>query len=63
MVDHEPADDRIRELVIDTMASWALDGLYPTKAILRDIEANLNGELSDEEILERARNGGFYDES
>lgn len=48
--------ERARELTIDTMASWALDGLYPTPEIVERINAYLRGDVTLDEYLDELRN-------
>lgn len=47
-----------RELTIDTMASWALDGLHPTPEIVESINSYLRGEFTTEEYLRKLK--GFW---
>lgn len=44
-----------RELTIDTMASWALDWLYPTPEIVERINAYLRGDVTLDEYLDELR--------
>jgi hypothetical protein len=44
-----------RELTIDTMASWALDGLHPTPEIVERINAYLRGEVTMDEYLRKLK--------
>lgn len=44
-----------RELTIDTMASWALSGLQPNRAILENINAFLNGDMTESEYLQKIK--------
>lgn len=52
-----------RELNIDTMASWALDGLYPTRDTVESINEFLASGLTASQYIEKlkgemASNGG-----
>ena len=47
--------EHARELTIDTMASWALDGLYPTPEIVERINAYLRGDVTMDEYLDELR--------
>lgn len=56
----EPADrvltsEQKRELTIDTMASWALDGLHPTRETVENINAYLRGEVTMDEYLQKLK--------
>ncbi|MEC5193304.1 MULTISPECIES: antitoxin VbhA family protein [unclassified Arthrobacter] len=44
-----------RELTIDTMASWALDGLHPTRETVENINAYLRGEFTMDEYLRKLK--------
>ena len=44
-----------RELAIDTMASWALEGLEPDAATLSDIRELVEGRMTREDFLRRTR--------
>ena len=44
-----------RELTIDTMASWALDGLLPDRQTVKDINAYVEGEMTLEELIEKSK--------
>jgi hypothetical protein len=46
-----------RELTIDTMASWALEGMQPTRQTVENINAYLRGELTASEYLRNRRRG------
>lgn len=48
--------ERRRALAIDTMASWAMEGLEPDERSLDAIRGYVEGNLSIEDLLERARN-------
>jgi hypothetical protein len=43
-----------RELVIDTMASWALEAMQPDPETIADINAYLAGQLSREEFVRKS---------
>lgn len=51
------APERTRELTIDTMASWALSGLYPTPEILERINAYLRGDVTMDDYLDKLKAG------
>jgi hypothetical protein len=44
-----------RELTIDVMASWALDGLHPTRESVENINAFLRGEVTMDEYLRKLK--------
>jgi hypothetical protein len=44
-----------RELTIDTMASWALDGMHPTRQTIENINAFLRGEVTTDEYLRKLK--------
>lgn len=44
-----------RELTIDTMASWALEGMQPTQQAVENINAYLRGEVTMEEYLRKLK--------
>jgi hypothetical protein len=44
-----------RELTIDTMASWALDGMHPTRQTVENINAYLRGEVTMNEYLQKLK--------
>lgn len=44
-----------RELAIDTMASWALSGMEPSRETVEDINAYIDGEMTLEEIIEKSK--------
>jgi hypothetical protein len=44
-----------RELTIDTMASWALDGMHPTRETVENINAYLRGEVTMDEYLRKLK--------
>jgi hypothetical protein len=53
----EPADrvltpEQKRELTIDTMASWALGGLHPTRETVENINAFLASGLTASEYIQ-----------
>ena len=43
-----------RETLIDTFASWALEGMYPTDSDIEDGLAYIEGRITLEEIRARA---------
>jgi hypothetical protein len=47
--------DRKRELTIDTMANWALEGMQPTRQTVENINAYLRGEVTMEEYLRKLK--------
>lgn len=51
-------EDR-RDLAIDTMASWALEGMEPTRAIAKDINELVRGGITTEEMLKRVEAGAY----
>jgi hypothetical protein len=44
-----------RELTIDTMASWALDGMHPTRQTIENINAYLRSGLTASEYLRKLK--------
>ncbi|MDF2047919.1 MULTISPECIES: antitoxin VbhA family protein [Microbacterium] len=50
-----------RELVIDTMASWALEDMEPTPEMVQDIGLYVEGKISTAEIIEKVKRGGYRD--
>jgi hypothetical protein len=44
-----------RELTIDVMASWALEGMQPTVEAVERINAYLRGEVTMEEYLRKLK--------
>jgi hypothetical protein len=44
-----------RELTIDTMASWALDGMHPTRETIENINAFLSGDVTMDEYLRKLK--------
>lgn len=56
---HVPVRDSAREgrraLAIDTMASWAMEGMEPDERSLDSIRGYVDGELTIADLLERAR--------
>ncbi|KQN88973.1 antitoxin VbhA family protein [Arthrobacter sp. Leaf69] len=56
----EPADrvltpEQKRELTIDTMASWALEGMEPSRQTVENINAFLRGEVTMDEYLRKLK--------
>lgn len=43
-----------RELTIDTMASWALEGMEPDRETVGAINAYLDGRMTLEELIAKA---------
>ncbi|MDF2664337.1 MAG: hypothetical protein K0R81_187 [Microbacterium sp.] len=50
-----------RELVIDTMASWALEDMEPTPEMVRDITLYVEGKMSTADIIAKVKRGGYRD--
>lgn len=48
-------DQQKRELTIDTMASWALEGMEPDRSTVDDINAYLAGQMTREEFIEKSK--------
>lgn len=44
-----------RDLAIDTMASWALEGMKPSPRTLTDIHELVDGSITPEEFRRRTR--------
>lgn len=55
MTDRVLTEIERRESVTETMASWALDGMYPTEESLSEIRAYVAGEFDEDEMVERAK--------
>ncbi|MDF9752805.1 antitoxin VbhA family protein [Arthrobacter sp. ES3-54] len=53
--DPDLSPERKRELTIDTMASWALDGMHPTRQTVENINAYLRGEVTMDEYLRKLK--------
>ena len=47
--------EQLRELTIDTMASWALDGLYPTRESVESINEFLASGLTPGQYIEKLK--------
>lgn len=47
--------EQMRELTIDTMASWALDGLYPSRATGESINEFLASGLTAGQYIEKLK--------
>ena len=47
--------EQLRELTIDTMASWALDGLYPTRETVESINEFLASGLTPGQYIEKLK--------
>lgn len=48
-------NDQKRELTIDTMASWALEGMAPDCETVEDINSYLDGRMTLEEFIEKSK--------
>lgn len=48
-------DQQKRELTIDTMASWALEGMKPDRATVDDINAYLSGDMTRDEFVQKSK--------
>lgn len=46
---------QLRELSIDTMASWALEGMEPDAETVKDINDLVEGRMTLEEFIEKAK--------
>lgn len=44
-----------RELAIDTMASWALEGMKPNRETVKDINSYLDGGMTLEEFIAKSK--------
>ncbi len=44
-----------RELSIDTMASWALEGMEPDRETVEDINAFIDGRMTREEFIAKSK--------
>ena len=44
-----------RELTIDVMASWALEGLHPTPQAVENINAFVSGDVTMDEYLRKLK--------
>jgi hypothetical protein len=44
-----------RELTIDTMASWALEGMEPDRETVEDFNSYLDGRMTLEEFIEKSK--------
>lgn len=44
-----------RDLIEDTMASWALEGMEPTASTLEDLQAVADGRMTLEEFHHKTR--------
>lgn len=56
----EPADcvlttEQLRELTVDTMASWALERMEPDRQTIEEINASLRSGLSASEYLRKLK--------
>lgn len=52
MAENIPLD---RDLAIDTMASWALEGMQPTRRTIDDIRELVDGAITPEEFRRRTQ--------
>jgi len=52
---NRPHSSQQRELVLDTMGSWALEGMKPTSEALDRIRAFADGHISVEDAIKQAR--------
>jgi hypothetical protein len=53
--EERPGHQERRESTIDIMASWALEGMEPTPEVLARIRAYVNGDVSLDEAIARAK--------
>ncbi|WP_205754512.1 antitoxin VbhA family protein [Arthrobacter sp. CAU 1506] len=44
-----------RELTIDTMASWALEGMKPDRETVEDINSYIDGHMTLHEFIEKSK--------
>ena len=51
----EHAQQDRRQSTIDTMASWELEGMVPTPEVLARIRAYVNGDVTLEDAIARAK--------
>lgn len=47
--------EQLRELTMDTMASWALDGMYPTRETVETINEFLASRLTAGQYIEKLK--------
>lgn len=47
--------DQKRELSIDTMASWALEGMEPNRQTVEDINSYIDGRMTLEEFIAKSK--------
>ena len=47
----DPAREHRRDLAIDTMASWSMEGMEPTEDGLNDIRAYVDGSVTIDELI------------
>lgn len=55
---NQPHSPQQRELVLDTMGSWALEGMKPTSEALDRIRAFADGHISVEDAIKQAHRRG-----
>jgi hypothetical protein len=48
-------NDQKRELAIDTMASWALEGMTPDRETVEDINSYLEGSMTLDAFIEKSK--------
>lgn len=48
-------DQRTRELTIDTMASWALEGMEPDRETVEDINSFLAHRMTLDEFIKKSK--------
>jgi hypothetical protein len=53
--DRDLTFEQKRELTIDTMASWALEGMQPTRQAVERINAYLRGDITMDEYLRKLK--------
>ena len=44
-----------RELTIDTMASWALEGMEPNRETVEDVNAYIEGRMTLDAFIEKSK--------
>lgn len=45
--------EHLRQISIDTMGSWALEGMSPQSDFVEDLNAYFDGEITADEFLKR----------
>lgn len=53
--------DARRDLVIETMASWALENIEPTREMIDDLNLYVDGKISTSDIIAKVKRGGYRD--